>query len=327
MITFNSITYGSNNLTNEQTLFVVTTIRRVLKDYLIPYSCALGIFLKVIIILVIVSTQFSRIFYKYIFVRNFCDLMHLMCGLPFQFRICLSCSEISTYLIQIYTFYLFILPFRIFSWTSIYIVIFLILNRYKVLSLNKTSLFINARSEFILLIILFLGFLIGSPSLLILKVEKIKQNITDTAPLYYSVYEKTLLGKIYVSFLMVIQFLLPIFLSIYLKHITVISYSYSVRKNIKIKKRDLVFTKIVLVITNLCLTSTFIDFVCSLLPRIYYYTDKSQDEFMKIIADTVRIFGYLCQFLLVGFESFVIFYYDKNLLKRKREKMSRSNQT
>lgn len=316
MLTYQSINHNISNISDDQSFKMVETVHQIIKDLLIPITSAIGILLNIILLTKIVLFRFHRIFYKYLFAKTLCDLLHLMCGLAFKFRVCFFCGELSTYFLQIFSLYFFLIPFRMLSFISLFIQIFFNLNRYKKLKLDRNSIFINARSQFIFMAIFFISFITASPSLVALDIIEVKVD-NKSEPLYYSVYKNTLVNTVYLGSLFVLEFLIPITVLIYLGKL--VKESYNRRKNITIKRKEIFYTKIVMTLTDMCVVFSFIDFSCSIIPRISHLTPSLRKfELFKLIVDTLRISVYLLKFFLISIDTLIVFYFDRKLNKKKK---------
>lgn len=316
MFTYQSIKSNISNYSDDQSLKMIKAVHQIIKNQLIPITSAIGILLNIILLTKIALFRLHRIFYKYLFAKTLCDLLHLMCGLVFHFRVCFFCDELSTHFLQIFSWYFFLIPFRMLSFISLFIHIFFNLNRYKKLKLDRKSIFVNGRSQFIFMAIFFITFISASPSLFALDIIEVKVD-NKSEPLYYSVYKKTLVNTVYMGFLFVFEFSTPLTFLIYLRKL--VKDSYNLRKNITIKKKEIFYTKIVMILTDMCVVFSIIDFSCSIIPRIFHLTPSlSKLDIIKLIADTVRISVYLLKFFLINIDTLIVFYFDRKLNKKKK---------
>ena len=292
---------------------ILTQMNGVLYNYISRTICGLG-FITNLFFLFVYSNKKLKGIYSYQFCHCLCNLV--VCFIGSFYSPFLQQKTNASYFFLIFNFFVY-LPLRIALIASGYSDVLRILNRY--LFLKKKKIFLSELSK-----LKNLGCCLGFGTVLLLPVYfAIKIVKSKSKGKFYWEFNEIGLTKyftIYLLALLLIEIVIPLVILTILNIRSIRFYQEDrlVRQRLQImiteiRKKELRFTRTVLLLNIILIASRGLDMITTLMTRIVVVGEMEISRDSNILLDLSRTISLSILFFVHAFESFIYLKMDKNI--------------
>ena len=301
-------------------LYEFDNISNIIGYYVITAISLIGLILNVLNIKLLMHKSLKHEFYRYLMCKSILDSIVCLFGVGYLNNNCLQCfpSYISTYGVLFYRLYVIKIPLRMILVASVLSEVFLTLNRLKSFSNEKNTF--NIALKYYLLVLITLPSIIGGIAYFSVEIKQLNQ----THEFYW---ETTEFGtsdfyRLLSVTLLVVESVIPIGILVLFNCMVLIKFKSRIKLKLNLniqspeflRKTEIRFTKLILILTSLYAIVHFLDTLCAILNR-YYNHNLTVYDYSQSIRNFFRQITYFFLFLLYAFNIFIYIAVDPNLYK------------
>ena len=313
-----------NASTRNQTgyCYVLYSIADAIGYYLITIVSLLGFCLNLLSIKLLAAISVKHKFYKYLLCKSIWDALICLLGVGYLNSNCAVCNEnnINTYWTLFYKVYVIRISLRILVSTSTLCEILLTFNRALSFS-TKRNLLNHWSIKCHMLCCLMVPFSVGVPVIFSFQLKPLNQ----THMFYWTLtsFGETRFFQCYTLVLLIVEYFIPICLLLILNLIILSKYKRRMRAKLSlsivatqvIRKSEIRFTKIILIVTGVFVISRALDMMGSLFSRLEYILIINYIVLDKALINLMRQITYLVVLLQYTVNIFIYVSIDPNLLE------------
>lgn len=303
----------SNNLTAFDDLASsVESVADCIGLYAIPYSAAIGLMLKIFLIIILSSRNLSNDFYKYLTVKTVFDILVNMLGLLYNNSICLKCQR---YIRSNSYWYIFFSIFIEVPFLRVFMMASFLCNVY--LTYNRTSVFVtrlkynNIHWVFLSVFTFSFSLALFIPGFFAYKIEPLDFVFWALSPASFLTLSYQLYGILIILF----ESVIPLFFIIFLNSVLAFKFHQYQKKRITIvlTSTQSSTVKIIVIKTTLIIIIELLDIVVAVLFRAAFFELVEFDEFTRQVINLSRQIVYLLYFINQSIDLFICGFYDQNI--------------
>ena len=318
LIQFRIIKTSKMNLTNtteSNIQYWAIDVTYILETYVIRVAGGIGVLLNALYFKILLDKRLKHKIYDFFLCRVLCSAIVCLFGVG-NISKCFTC-ESDSYWFLIYQYYISGIGIRMALFASLISDIFLILNRYLQMTKRNSPFWKQISKKLIMFLSLSLPILGVWPGFI--AVEIVKQ----PNGLYVKKLTNFGLSKAYTYYLVVLFMLetvIPIGTILVLNVLSVVKFRKQTRihRNLtrqqqndnKVENR---YTKLVIILTTICIISRFFDMATGLLYRLQYLDPSMISKGQILLITFSMSLSNLVLFIIHGEDGLIYFKMDRNL--------------
>ncbi len=279
----------------------------IIHEYINRIICGFGILLNWFFLRLLLVKRRRLKAYSYLWCRSFCNFTVCIFGIipKTSFNI-----ETRYKIIDLIIFFLTNAGIRIFLCASVISDILMILNRFWMLKERRNAFLAEISIKLNLTICFGISFITMMPFLLVPRMIE-----SETEDLYYFNFTKNIYTEVYILGLFLIEAVIPVFIISVLNIYSIVKFRkiVNLRNTTETRQIELKYTKLVLILTSICIITRTIDLCAGIFYRSEFFKIYAYSPGDIILINFFREFAFCLLYCSHAFENFFYLFMDRHI--------------